>query len=80
MTAISIERTRKSEKLEIGEWRALVKWVDAQPTKFDAAILLDLSRPTLDRILSVKSGSPESIRKIREILPKDAGKESAAKI
>lgn len=68
MTAITTDRIRKSEKLTSEEYRALVKWVGLQPTKVDACIILEVTRPTLDRILAVKSGSPDSIEKIKKVL------------
>jgi hypothetical protein len=73
MAAITTDRIRKSVKLTAEEHRALVKWVNAQPTKVDACIALDLTRPTLDRILAAKSGSPESIEKVLKVLRQDAG-------
>lgn len=73
MTQLTTDRIRKSESLTADEHRALVKWVNNQPTKVDAAIILDVTRPTLDRILIVKSGSPDSIKKVRAVLPADLG-------
>lgn len=68
MTAVATDRIRKSERLTTDEFKALVKWVRAQPTKVDAAILLDITRPTLDRILIVRSASLETINKVRKVL------------
>lgn len=73
MTAITTDRIRKSVKLTSQERRALAKWVASQATKIDACILLDLTRPTLDRILTTGSGSPDSIVKVKKVLPEDAG-------
>lgn len=73
MTQLTTDRIRKSQSLTADEYKALVKWVNSQPTKVDAAILLGVTRPTLDRILIVKSCSPDSIKKIREVLLVDLG-------
>ncbi len=68
MTAITTDRIRKSESLTAEEYKKLDKWVKTQPTKVDAAIIIGITRPTLDRILIVKSGSPETIEKIKKVL------------
>ncbi|MHA4807176.1 hypothetical protein ACX0G9_03675 [Flavitalea flava] len=68
MTAITTDRIRKSVSLNSEEYRDLVKWVKAKPTKIDAAIDLGITRQTLDRILIVKSGSPATMEKIKKAL------------
>lgn len=73
MTETTTDRIRKSVKLTSEEYRAFVKWVANQPTKIDAAIVIGISRTALDRILIVKSGSNDSVIKIREVLRQDAG-------
>jgi predicted DNA-binding protein (UPF0251 family) len=68
MTTVPTDRIRRSVKLTADEYRSLVKWVDNQLTKFDAALILGITRPTLDRILHSKKGAHESIEKIRKVL------------
>lgn len=77
MSIATTDRTRKSVKLTPDQYRSFFKWVSAQPTKVDAAIVIGISRTALDRILIVKSGSQESIDKIAKVLRQDAGAESA---
>jgi hypothetical protein len=60
-------RKRKSEQMTPEERRAFRKWVGEQPTKIDAAAALPVSIGTLDRLLILGSGSPETIQKVREI-------------
>ena len=64
----TIDRVRKSEKLTVGEKKIFLEWVDNQPTKLDAALLLNISRPTLDRVIHSGSGSPETIAKIKTVI------------
>lgn len=66
-------RIRKSEKLTVLEYKALVKWVNAQPTQVDAAETIGISREVLGRVLIVKSGSPATIEKVRQALRQDVG-------
>lgn len=68
MDTLTRGRARKSEPLTKEEYSAFVKWVANQHTKYDAALILGVSRPTLDRIYNAKSGSPENIGKIRSVL------------
>jgi IS30 family transposase len=64
----TIARVRKSEKLTAQEKKQLLKWVDEQPTKLDAAETIGIHRTTLDRVLAYGSGSPDNISKIRKVL------------
>lgn len=64
----TIARVRKSEKLTAQEKKQLVKWVEEQPTKLDAADTIGIHRTTLDRVLANGSGSPENIAKIRNAI------------
>ena len=73
MTTVPTDRIRRSVKLTTEEYRALVKWMDNQPTKFDAALVLGVTRPTLDRILNSRKGSHDSIEKIKKLLQVDLG-------
>jgi DNA-binding MarR family transcriptional regulator len=68
MTDLTTDRIRKSVKLTPEEGRALAKWVRAQATKIDAALLIGITRQALDTILIKKSGSQESIEKIKKVL------------
>lgn len=78
MTAIQLDRVRKSTKLSVEQYRLFVKWVNNQPTKVDAAIVIGITRPTLDRILIVKSGSPVNIAKVLKVLPEEVGTDAPA--
>lgn len=69
-------RARKSERLTSEEYKALVKWVNAQPTQIDAAETVGISREVLGRVLIVKSGSPVTIERIRKVLAQDVGMEA----
>jgi hypothetical protein len=68
--AFAIDRPRKSEKMTKEDFEALKKWVDKQPTKVDAAILLGLSRVSLDRILLAGTAKTETIQKIKSVISK----------
>lgn len=61
-----IERNRRSEKMTKEERRALRNYILAFPTKFDAALALGVSRPTLDNLIFKGSGKPRTIKLIRE--------------
>lgn len=50
------------------DFKALRHWVNAQPTIIDAALLIGIKREVLSRVLIVKSGSPETIGKILDVL------------
>jgi hypothetical protein len=62
------ERRRKSELLRKEEWTALKKYVAGFHTVIDAAVAIGVNRQTLDRVLLIGKGSPESINAIREKL------------
>jgi len=68
MTEIASDRIRKSVQLGTDEYKALAKWVKAQPTKIDAAFIIGISRQALDNILIKRSGSQESVEKIKKVL------------
>jgi len=71
-------RERKSEKLSADEYKALTRWVKDQPTQIDAAEIIGISREVLGRVLIVKSGSPVTIGKIRQVLRQDGSTEAKA--
>lgn len=79
MTAITTDRIRKSVKLTADEFRDLSKWVKAQATKIDASLILGITRQALDRILIVKSGSQDSVDKIKKVLGTGLTKEEEEK-
>lgn len=58
-------RPRKREKFSEAEIKALNGFIDAQETKYDAAIALELSRVTLDNLIKNKYGAPTSVLKVR---------------
>lgn len=62
------ERKRRSESLTKEEVRAFAKYLGTFPTKFDAAIAIGISRPTLNLVIIRGSGHPDTIRLIREKL------------
>lgn len=68
MTQQSTGRVRKSEKFTKEDYSAFVKWVDKQPTKIDAGLILGISRQGIDRLIAFKSGKPETLNKIREVI------------
>lgn len=63
-----IPRNRRSEKLSKEELRKFKKFVDQSGTKEDARLILKLSRPTLNAVLSKGSGKTETINKIRSVI------------
>lgn len=65
---ITTERKRRSEKLTKEEMRAFTKYLNTFPTKYDAAIAIGISRPTLNLVIIRGSGYWETIQKIREKL------------
>lgn len=68
MSTLTTDRPRKSVKLSKEEYAAFSKWVKDQPTKLDAVAGLGIARFTLDRILQVKSVSPDTYDKIKKVL------------
>lgn len=79
MTTTETPRIRKSEKLTGDEYKAFVKWCNAQPTLVDAAETIGISREVLGRVRIVKSGSPATIEKVRQVLAKEVGTNSSTK-
>lgn len=71
MGSITTDRVRKSVRLSAEEYRSLVKWVNNQPTKVDAALLLDITRGTLNRILIARSGAQDTINKVLKVVLKE---------
>jgi hypothetical protein len=63
-----MERKRRSEQLTKEEVKAFCKYLSTFPTKFDAALAIGVSRPTLNLVIIRGSGHPETIRLIREKL------------
>ena len=68
----TISRKRKSESLTPEEWKAFKKYVDSFPTKTDCMEALNVTMPTLDRIILKGTGRPDSIKKIREAINQPA--------
>lgn len=66
------ERRRKTELLTKEEHNSLKKYVASFHTVIDAAVALGINRQTLDRVLIIGKGSPESISIIREKLNRAA--------
>lgn len=65
---MSTERRLKSVKWDDAMIRKLEKYIKAAPTKFDAAEQLNVSRQTLDRIIGLKSSSPETLETIKKVI------------
>ena len=63
---MEIVRKRRSESLTKEEFRAFNKYVNSFPTKFDAALAIGISRPTLNLVIIRGSGHPDTIQAIRE--------------
>lgn len=66
------ERVKRSVKLSIEVANSLKHFVDNQPTKIDAAEALGISRVTLDRIMIIGSGKPETVEKITTFLQQNS--------
>jgi hypothetical protein len=67
-TKMTLDRKRRSESLTPEEFRAFKKYLNTFPTKFDAALTIGISRPTLNLVIIRGSGHPDTIRTIREKL------------
>jgi hypothetical protein len=65
---IMTDRKRRSEPLSKEEHKALLKYISTFPTKLDAAYAIGISRQVLDLVAIRGTGSPDSIRAIREKL------------
>lgn len=65
---IAKERKRKTELLKKEEHTSLKKYVSSFATVADAAHEIGINRQTLDRVLLIGKGSPESIYTIRQKL------------
>lgn len=63
------DRKRKSVKLTKPELSALKLYRKKYNTSVECAISIGIDRVVLDRVILVGSGSPETITKIRAILP-----------
>jgi hypothetical protein len=68
MDTLTRPRKKRSNPLTKEEYATFVKWVDNQPTKYDAALALEVSKPTLDRILLAKSCGHQNIEKVRSVI------------
>lgn len=68
MTFQNTERRRRSEALTPEEHKAFKKYLSTFPTKIDAQIAIGVKRQVLDLVAIKGSGSPETIRMIREKL------------
>jgi hypothetical protein len=65
----TVERQgKKSELLTKEEHSALKKLVASYHTVVDAAFAIGVTRQTLDRVVMIGKGSPESINTIRQKL------------
>jgi hypothetical protein len=73
MDANTTVRKRKSELLTEAELQALKDYRAGFHTEVDCAIAIGIDRTVLNRVILASSGSPETIRKIRQVLPQDVG-------
>jgi hypothetical protein len=62
------DRKRRSESLTKDEVKALQKYLTTFPTKYDAAIAIGISRPTLNLVIIRGSGHPDTVATIRAAL------------
>jgi hypothetical protein len=69
MQEIKPRKSERMSKIEIAKFR---KWVSTKVTRLDAMDELNITRPTLDRVLALGQGSPDTINKIREALNQTA--------
>jgi hypothetical protein len=63
------DRKKKSEKLARPEHAALKQYRKKFDTEVDCAISLGIDRVVLNRVILKGSGAPDTIAKIRAILP-----------
>jgi len=61
-------KAARSEKMTRSEHKAFKAWFHMQPTNEAAALKLGVARNTLDRLIVLGSGKPETIAKIREVI------------
>lgn len=61
-------RQKRTEKMTASERAAFRKWLRSQDTKIDASEILQISLPTIDRIIALGQGRPSSIAKIRKAI------------
>lgn len=64
------KRRRKSEALTPEEFKKFKAYVSSFRFKIDCMEALDMTMPTLNRILLGGTGRPDSIQKIREVISK----------
>lgn len=65
---LQANRRRKSEALTPDEHIKFKEYVNSFRFKVDCMEALDMSMPTLDRIVLAGTGRPDSIKKIREAI------------
>lgn len=61
-------RVAKSEKMDKALFNNFKRWVADQPSEEVAGKKIDRSRITIRNLLRSKSGHPETISKVREVL------------
>lgn len=61
-------KRRKSVRLTPAEFKSFKKYVKDHITQLDAAMEIGITRPTLERMLVMGQGSPETIGKIRQVI------------
>jgi uncharacterized protein YnzC (UPF0291/DUF896 family) len=61
-------RKRKSEALTEAEHAALKQYRTGYNTEVECALSIGIDRVVLNRVLAVGSGSPETIKKVRQVL------------
>ena len=64
----TITRKKKKEAIPTAEFKAFSKWVSQQMTKTDAAAEVGVTFVTLDKVLTKRTASPETIAKIRKVI------------
>lgn len=68
MSTYTITRSRKSEKLNAEERKALKAYRKGFDTEVDCAVAIGIDRLVLNRVLLIGSASPATIEKIRTTL------------
>lgn len=63
-------RDGRSEEMSVIEYKDFLRYVYSFPSKVEASMALEISRVTLDALISTGRGRPETIVRIREILNK----------
>lgn len=68
MSTYTITKSRKSERLNAEERKALKQYRKGFDTEVDCAVAIGIDRLVLNRVLLIGSASPATVEKIRAAL------------